>query len=107
MVVDPATGHHGGMPPVRQRFLLLVMTIKRSAAASRNLGIDLPVKMDESFVRGAQYAIRAGARQMTDVEKVARIERLDVTRIPSGRAHVEISYTDLTTGLTDSVGAVV
>lgn len=101
--IDPATGQLAQMPPVRQRFLLLLSTILGSSSALPNLGIGLPVLIDDSFARRVDVSVRVGARQMTEIERVARINDVSVVTTAGGRVVVFVDYTDLTTGLDDRV----
>lgn len=103
--VDEDTGHLRAMPSIRQRFLLLARTVRGSSAVLPEFGIVLPDKMDDFFETRVENGVRNGARQMTDVEKVARIDAVLVERTSSGRATITISYTDLTTGVNDTVEA--
>lgn len=104
---DSATGHLATMPRVRQRFLILLRTLRGSSSVLPEFGLDLPVKMDGTFERRCEASIRAGAASMTDVEKVARIDGIAVTRLALGRVHVVVSFTDLTTGTADQASAVI
>jgi hypothetical protein len=56
-----------------------------------------------------KQAIREALRQMTDVEKVMRVERIDVERGVSGsataRVQTTVVFVDLTTGKEDAVRA--
>lgn len=103
--IDPATGQQAQMPPLRQRVLLAVMTVLRSSTALPGMGINLPKKMGTTYEVETQNAVLLAVRQMTDVEKVMRVDRIDVKRTGTGRSEITISYTDLTTGEQDRVTA--
>ncbi len=101
--INEATGHLQEMPSVRQRFLILASTILGSSSVLPNLGIDLPVLIDDTFARRVDVSVRASARHMTDVERVARIDRVVVDPGSLGRVAVRIEYFDFTLGQADSV----
>lgn len=102
---DPATGQLKQMPGVRQRFLIRLKTKRGSSSVQPTLGVDLPKKIDASYVRRIDNAVRVAMRQETDVEKVARITAVIPTRDPgnAGRVNVTVQFIDLTTGLPDQV----
>lgn len=97
--IDPDTGHFKAMPPVRQRMLLIMKTIRGSSTVLPDLGIDVPRKLDGTFIPRVTASIRNAYRQLTEVEKVARIDGIEIERLSSGRVGVLIAYTDLTTGI--------
>lgn len=101
--VDPFTGNLRSMPGVRQRFLLLAATLLGSSSVLPDLGIVFPTIIDDSFARRVDVAIRSAASHMTDVEKVARINKVSVTTGSLGRVLVLIAYDDLTLGVSDSI----
>jgi phage baseplate assembly protein W len=105
VAVDATTGHLQNMPPVRQRFLLLMQTLLGSSSVLPGLGLTIPRIIDDSFARQVDAAVREGARQMTEVEKVARIRRVDVTASALGRTAVLVEYDDLTLGAPDKAVA--
>ena len=98
--IDPDTGDFARMPAVRQRMLILALTVRGSSSVLPNMGVRLPKIMNEAFERRVAAEVRAAARQMTDVEKVARIRDVLVERTGTGRAEITIVYDDLTTGQT-------
>jgi hypothetical protein len=76
------------MPNVRQRVVILVRTMT------------WPLKQGKTFEADIKQRIRNGMRQMIDVEKVARLDGVFVTKHANGiwnRASVTISFTDLST----------
>lgn len=93
--VDDVTGHLRSMPHVRQRFLLLLQTLSGSSSVLPDLGIVVPRIIDDSFARQVDAAIRLGARQMTEVEKVARITKITVQASALGRVLALVEYDDL------------
>lgn len=101
--VDPTNGHLRTMPPVRQRFLLIIATLKGSSATLPELGLDFSNIIDDSFERRVDTSVRLSARQMTEIEKVARIDAVTVQTSALGRALILIAYEDLTLGITDTV----
>lgn len=99
-IIDPMTGHIAEMPSVRQRFLLIALTIKKSASVLPAMGLDLPDLIDDSFSRRVDVSVRESARPMTEIEKVARVNAVTVETTALGRVLLLINYTDLTTGVT-------
>lgn len=100
--IDASTGHLQSMPAVRQRMLLLARTLRGSSAIPE-FGVDLPAVIDDTFARRVDASVRAAAAQMTEIEKVARIDSVEVTTTALGRANIVISYTDLDLRVTDTV----
>lgn len=93
------TGHLAQMPPVRQRVLLALLTVRGSSTALPAFGLKMPAKITETFAVHVRYAVRDALRKMTDVDRVLRVDGIDVVRIaPAGRILVTVSYADLTTG---------
>jgi len=95
--VDPSTGHLATMPLVRQRVLLAVLTAYNSSGVLK-FGLKAPRYIGTWFERDMETAVRAAMAQLTDIERVARLNSVLVERLGSGRARVTIDYTDLTTG---------
>lgn len=102
---DPATHQMAQMPAVRQRVLLALTTLVGSSTALPTFGITYPSKMGTSFEAESQASIRAALKQMTDIERVLRIDSIGVERGAAGRARFTVSYTDITTGQSESVTA--
>lgn len=100
---DEATLQLKSMPPVRQRVVLIMRTLRGSSTVLPNLGVEKPDRMDETFERVMAQNVRDAYYQLTHVEKVIRIERVMVGRVSTGRADVLMAYTDLTTGEPDVV----
>jgi phage baseplate assembly protein W len=100
--VNTVDGHLEQMPPVRQRFLLLLSTLVGSSSTLPTLGIEVPRIIDDSFERQVDAAVRVGARQMTEIEKVARIDKVTVQATSLGRVAVLVAYQDLTLGVSDN-----
>lgn len=100
---NPVTRQLAQMPPVRQRVLLALTNRVGSSTADPSRGVLFPSKMTTTFEAEMAASIRAALRQMTDIERVIRIDRITVERGVSGRARPVVSYTDLTTGLADQV----
>ena len=94
--VDPATGQLEQMPPVRQRMLIVMKTILGSSSVLPRLGIDVPRKIDKTIVNAMRNSIREAYRQLTDVEKVVRLDTVLVSTQSLGRLAVVIGFTDLT-----------
>ena len=100
--IDSDTGEYARMPAIRQRVLLALTTIKGSAMGLPDFGVELPKVMDAAFDRRVAASVRLALYQLSDVEKVIRIDGVEVERTTI-RATVTVSYTDLTTGQPDSV----
>ncbi len=100
---DAATGHLAQMPLVRQRVFLALVTRLGSSSVLPGFGLKRPTKIDNSIVRTMQAAARVALYQLTDVEKVVRIDDLIVEQVTSGRVQLTVLYTDLSTGNPDKV----
>jgi hypothetical protein len=103
--IDPVTGQYAQMPPVRQRVLIALLTIRGSNSANPALGIKRPRKMGDRFQAEMEQAVRESLRQLTEVENVMAIDFILVERGAGGRARVTVSYEDLTTGERDQATA--
>jgi phage baseplate assembly protein W len=106
---DTVSGQLKQMPSVRQRVLIALTTTIESSTVQREFGLRRPRKIDGQFLVRMKQAIREALRQMTDVEKVMRVERIDVERGVSGsataRVQTTVVFVDLTTGKEDAVRA--
>lgn len=100
---DGVTGQLKQMPRTRQRVLLALITLRRTASTSPGFGSKLPRKMGTAFEIETRQAVLYALRHLTDVEKVIRIESLLVERGLNSRARVTVSYTDLDTNEPDQV----
>lgn len=100
---DSTTGQLAQMPGLRQRVLIAVTTAKKSSSAIPEFGLLVPRVVGPSFESEIKASIRASLSQMTDVEKVLRIDGITVEIGASGRQRVTVSYTDITTGEPDQV----
>jgi hypothetical protein len=100
--VDPTTGQFAQMPPVRQRVLLAVLTARNSSAVP-GFGTRLPPNMDESFESAVRAEITRALNQLTQVERVCRLDAVLVKRGRLGRAQITIVFVDLTTGTRDQL----
>lgn len=94
--IDPDTGAMAQMPPVRQRVLIIMRTLRGSSSSLPGLGIKLPPKIDETFLISVKNSVREAFRLMTDVEKSLSIDGLQIIRLSSGRVRIIFAYTDLT-----------
>lgn len=81
---------------VRQRVQLALGTIRGSSTTSPNWGIVLPRRIGPQFAAEAEAAVRQALSQMTDVEKVLRVDQVDVTTYHM-RSRIVVWFTDLTT----------
>ena len=93
------------MPVTRQRVLLCLLTIRGSSSTLPDLGIRAPTKITESFEQDMRAAVQSALYVLTTVERVVRVNSIDVAKYPGGRALTTVNYTDLTTGEDDSVTA--
>ncbi|HTJ17836.1 MAG TPA: hypothetical protein VL494_13745 [Steroidobacteraceae bacterium] len=100
---DPETGQLKQMPPVRQQVLLAITTLTGSATTLDWLGIRLPRKMGDRFQGDIEVSVRAALRHLTDTQKIIRVDSIVAQRGAGGRARITVSWTDLTTKLTDQV----
>jgi hypothetical protein len=98
--IDPLTGHQRQMGAVLQRVLLALKTVKGSSSALPLLGVQLPRKMGTRFNAEVDAAVRDALRQLTDVERIIRIEAIEVER-SMGRAAITVRYRNLLTGETE------
>ena len=103
--VDTTTGQLAQMPSIRQRVLLALLTVRGSSTASPGFGIVAPRKMGEQFDVEMKQAVRSALKQLTDVEKVVRIDGIIVERGARSRSRTTVIFTDLITGEGDSVSA--
>jgi len=95
-VIDASVGQFGSMPSLRQRVLLVMNTELGSALAVPDLGIPRPKKIDETYIAATRAAVRRAFYRLTDIEKLMRIESIDIEKRTSGRVQVTLVYRDLT-----------
>ena len=102
--INPSTGQpeivngqFGKMPRTRQRVMLAMGTALGSASASQKVGVRRPPKMGNGFENELKQALLAALRQLTDVERLISIRRIDVIRNMT-RSQATVSYVDLVTG---------
>ncbi len=108
--IDEDTGHQQQMPPVRQRWLLLLRERLGSSTVRPLDGIQLPKIIDEQFDRRVIATIRGSlaVQQMTQVEKVSTLDDVQVDRKETGgRVRILISYTDLSTNESGTVDGLI
>ncbi len=94
---DPATGQLKQMPRARQRVLLALLTLQRSASTAPQFGSKLPRKMGTSFEIEVRQAVTLALRHLTEIEEAIRINSITVERGRGSRARVTVSYIDLDT----------
>lgn len=105
-VHDDNTRQLAQMPPVRQRVLLALLTLKGSSTVLPRMGVAMPRKISESFDTEVRHAVLAALYQLTTVERVARVNAIRAERLsPAGRVLVEVEFTDLTNDEDDRVTA--
>ncbi len=95
--VDTETLHLSQTTSVRQRVMIRLGTLRRSSTSLPELGVAMPPKMDQHFVPKVVSAVYEALRQEIEIEKIVRIESVDVQR-GNRRASVHVRYIDLTTG---------
>lgn len=101
--VDSVTGQLKQMPRTRQRVLLALITLRRTASTAPGFGSKLPRKMGTAFEMESRQAVLYALKHLIEVEKVIRIESLVIERGLGSRARITISYTDLETNEPDQV----
>ena len=99
-----ATGEYATMPVVRQKMLLALISILGSSSVLPNYGNDPPRKIDDAYKRNMENSVRLATKFITDA-KEARIDSVIIETFgPRGDSpKVIVSYTDLTTGLSDTL----
>jgi phage baseplate assembly protein W len=95
------TGQLAQMPNLRQRVLITLTTEQGSIPTQPTFGIKRPRKMGDSFEAEMKSAVRLALQQLTDVEKVMRIDQILVRKGQDGRSETTVVYTDMTTGVPD------
>lgn len=98
--INSTTGALAEVPPVRGRMLYCLTQKLGSSALLPDDGINYPTRVDETYDNKVRAAIRAATRQLTDVEKVARIDEIIIEE-RGRRSRGLVRFTDLTTGLKD------
>ncbi len=98
---DSDTGQFAQMPEIRQRVLISLTTEQGSIPTQPTFGIKRPMKMGDSFESEMKAAVRLALQQLTDVEKVMRIDQIIVRKGAGGRSETTVVYTDMTTGVPD------
>jgi hypothetical protein len=102
---DPTTKQLAQMPAVRQRVLLALITVIESSNAAPGLGIRLPRKMGTTYEAEVRAEVMLALNQLVEVEKVIRVDSIEVLRGAGGRSQITVSFTDTTTGLRDRVAS--
>jgi hypothetical protein len=98
--IDPTTEHFAQMPKTRQRVLLALLT-RRNSSAVDNFGKRAAKRMGETFEVEERAHVAEALHHLTEVEKVIRVNRVDVERGTGGRARTTVHYTDLVSGEPD------
>jgi hypothetical protein len=106
--LDPVTGDYvvlddgalARMPNTRHRVLMLLKTVLASAAHLPDVGLEMPTRMDQTFKQRTKGAVLFALEPIGDD---IRIDDVTVEVTGTGRADVTVSYTDLTTGNSDTV----
>ena len=99
--IDSTTGQMQQMPPLRQRVLIIATTVLGSATTQPNLGVRWPRKMGDTYEAQVRNALVAAFYQLTEVERVMRIDSVTVTKGRAGRSSTLLQWTDLSTNQPD------
>lgn len=94
--IDDTVGQFASMPSLRQRVLLVLNTDFGTSTALPELGINRPKKITEAFVAQTLAAVRRAFYRLTDVERVMRIEDVQIVKQTTGRVQITVVYRDLT-----------
>jgi phage baseplate assembly protein W len=94
-------GEYLRMPILRQRVLIALGTLLGSSSVQQSAGLTLPTKIDSTFERRAQFAVRSALAFLVTSREL-RIDAITVTQPIPGRAQITVAYTDLHTGENDS-----
>lgn len=101
--VDEDTGLYKTMPSARQRVMLALLTVRGSSSVLPDLGTERPKKLGGSWPEEQRAEVRRALRQLSDVEKTIRIDRIDVSIDGPGRGTTTVVYTDIESGVEDEV----
>jgi hypothetical protein len=101
---DPSTSQLAQMPSVRQRVMLALVTEFGSSGVD-GFGFKRPPKMGTGFERVTELAVRTALRQLTDVERIIRVDQVLVDRLNTQRARINVTFTNLETGKQDTAQA--
>ena len=88
------------MPIVRHQVLMLLSTELGTAAHEPSVGLKLPKKMGRDFEQRCREAVLLA---LEPIGADIRVDGIGVKRMGTGRAEITISFTDLTTGNSDTV----
>ncbi len=102
---DSTTGQLAQMPTVRQRVLLSLLTLRGSSTVLPEFGVELPKKIDQAFERRVKDSVRIALRQLTEIERLIRIDGILISNRGGGRVVVTVAYTHTNDGTTDQVSA--
>jgi hypothetical protein len=86
------------MTGIRQRVQLALGTLRGSSTTLSKWGVTLPRKITPQFPAEAEAAVRQALSQMTDVEKVLKVNRVEVQTYHM-RSKIVVWFTDLTTNM--------
>lgn len=88
------------MPISRHRVLMLLSTRLGSAAHLPTIGLRLPSKIGQSFQQEVDQAVRDA---LAPIGADIRIDGVTAVTTIVGRAEITVSFTDLTTGNSETV----
>jgi len=100
--IDPVTGALGEVSPVMGRVIYCLTQVLGSSALLPGDGVKYPKKVDGQFEKNLLNAVRDALRQLTDTEKLIRIENIVVEKA-GPRSQYFLHFFDLTTGRPESV----
>lgn len=92
--VDPTTRGFRRMTGLRQRIQLALSTLRGSSTTLQTWGVTIPRKVTASFAAEVEQSVRAALSQLTDVEKLIHVDRVDVYQYAM-RSRVTVFFTDL------------
>lgn len=100
--IDADTRQLKQMPPTRQAVLLALKTVRGSSSALPQFGVRWPRKMGDTFEAECRSAVAAALSHLTSTNRI-RIDSVSALKGIGGRAKVTVSFTDISTGLSDQV----
>lgn len=103
--ISTATGHFVSMPRLRQRVLIILMTVRGSSSVLQRFGLEVPDKILSTIQADMQQSVARAFDRMVRVEKSMRIDDVTIDVGSFGRVGIVLTYTDLATRQSDQVSA--
>lgn len=107
--IDPATkdyaienGAFKRMPPLRQRVVLALSTLRLSSTVLRDWGVGVPRKMGSAAEAEVDASVRLALRQLAEVERAIVIDSVTTERGSGGRARAVVRWRDVMTDTTNT-----